>query len=75
VRESEAGAIELIRSLLADASLRERLLAAQRERRGQWSAERMADGWAALYERLAVGAPAPAQQTAQAARTIGVPWT
>jgi glycosyltransferase involved in cell wall biosynthesis len=74
VRASEAGAIELIRELLADAALRERLLAAQRERRGQWSAERMADGWSAVYARLASGAHATAALTSST-RTIGVPWT
>jgi glycosyltransferase involved in cell wall biosynthesis len=74
VRASEPEAIELIRAVLADAALRERLLASQRERRAQWSAERMTDGWEAVYARVAPDAHAAFAPTAPA-RTIGVPWS
>jgi len=73
VRGSEEGAIELIRAVLGDAGLRERLLAGQRERRGQWSAERMGDDWAGVYAGLADGSPAPRPRWRT--RTIGAPWT
>jgi len=75
VRRSEAGAIELIRSIVADEALRGRLLSAQRKRRGQWSAARMADGWLDVYERLA-GARTPSSvPRSVSSRTINVPWT
>jgi glycosyltransferase involved in cell wall biosynthesis len=73
VRASEAGAIDLIRAVLADGDLRARTLAAQRERRVRWSAARMAAGWAAVYERVAAGeARVPLGSWP---RTMRAPWT
>jgi glycosyltransferase involved in cell wall biosynthesis len=62
---SEQEAAELLRAVVTDAGVRERLLAAQRERRGAYSALEMSTRWEALYGRVvrlpanAVVAPEP----------------
>jgi glycosyltransferase involved in cell wall biosynthesis len=53
VRETEAEAAELIRAILSDPALYDRLLTRQRLRRGQYSAQRMVDRWIELYQTLA----------------------
>jgi glycosyltransferase involved in cell wall biosynthesis len=52
VRETEEEAIALIRGILTDPALYDRLLARQRERRGRYSAQRMVDRWIDLYRTL-----------------------
>ncbi|MGO9823607.1 MAG: glycosyltransferase, partial [Solirubrobacteraceae bacterium] len=52
VCRTEAEAAGLIRSLLADAGLRERFLANQRERRRAYGADAMVDRWAEVYGSL-----------------------
>ena len=60
VRADEAGAIELIRSVLADRGLRADLLAAQRERAATRGAGRMVRDYLSLYEAVACRHPSPA---------------
>ena len=55
VRASEEGAVALLRDVLGDPAVAERLLAAQRRRRRDYGAARMVDGWEAIYRRLAAG--------------------
>jgi glycosyltransferase involved in cell wall biosynthesis len=50
---SEPDAVELIRRVLSEPSLRDALLADQRRRRAAHSAERMTRLWLEVYERLA----------------------
>jgi glycosyltransferase involved in cell wall biosynthesis len=52
---SEEQAIELLRAILGDHALRERLLASQRERRAAYGTGRMVVEWRALYQLLAAG--------------------
>jgi glycosyltransferase involved in cell wall biosynthesis len=67
VCETEEEAVALLRRIVADPALAESMRAAQRERRGAYSAQRMTASWLAHYERLlpaaeragtALGAPA-----------------
>jgi glycosyltransferase involved in cell wall biosynthesis len=52
VRADEAGGRELLRRVLTDSRLRERLLRSQRQRRVAYGAEKMTDGWLAVYAKL-----------------------
>lgn len=52
---SEEQAIELLRAVLGDDALRERLLASQRERRAVYGTGRMVAEWRGLYRQLAAG--------------------
>jgi glycosyltransferase involved in cell wall biosynthesis len=54
-----AAGLALIRAVLTDRGLREQMLAAQRERRGRWSASAMVAGWMDVYERLVAESRAP----------------
>lgn len=49
----EEGAIALLRAVVADEHLRERLLRSQRARRGAHGAQRMVEEWRALYATVA----------------------
>ena len=49
VAADREGALALVRRILADDGFRAELLAAQRARRGRWSAERMVAGWLDAY--------------------------
>jgi len=62
---TEDEAIALLRRILLEPDFAERLLAAQRARRGAYSAKRMVAEWLELYARLAreAGAPAHTQVT------------
>lgn len=53
VCRTEAEAVQLIRAVLADPDLEQRLLADQRVRRGWYGADRMAAQWMSLYRSLA----------------------
>lgn len=53
VCNTESEAISLIRAILLDASLYERLKTEQRARRGRYSAQRMVEGWIDLYRTMA----------------------
>jgi glycosyltransferase involved in cell wall biosynthesis len=53
VCSTEQEAIALVRAILSDPSLHDRLLTAQRARRGRYSAENMVDRWIGLYSSLA----------------------
>jgi glycosyltransferase involved in cell wall biosynthesis len=60
VCRSEDDAIRLMRAILADSALRERLLAEQRQRRRWYGADRMARRWLELYTSLPYGGCASA---------------
>jgi len=51
----EADATELLRAVVSDRELRERLLRSQRERRGAHGAQRMVERWRDLYAAVAAG--------------------
>lgn len=57
VRADEAGGRKLLRQVLADTELRERLLRSQRQRRVAYGAERMTQGWLAVYAKLTDSMP------------------
>ena len=59
VCDSEEEAAALLRRIVADPALAESMLAAQRERRGAYSAQRMTATWLGHYEQL-LPAPDPA---------------
>jgi glycosyltransferase involved in cell wall biosynthesis len=52
VCRTEDDAVRLMRAILADSELRERLLAEQRQRRRWYGADRMAAQWLELYTSL-----------------------
>jgi glycosyltransferase involved in cell wall biosynthesis len=58
----EEEAIALLRAIVADAAVRDRLIDAQRERRAHYSAARMAGEWETVYRRLCGAAPVPEPQ-------------
>jgi glycosyltransferase involved in cell wall biosynthesis len=62
VFKDEAGAVDLIVTVLRDPSVREALLAEQRARRGRFSARRMVEEWIDLYDATS------------RARNIGAQW-
>jgi glycosyltransferase involved in cell wall biosynthesis len=55
VCSDEAGAVALLRAVVTDPELRERLLRSQRERRGAHGAQRMVERWRELYAAVAAG--------------------
>jgi glycosyltransferase involved in cell wall biosynthesis len=60
VCRSEDDAVRLMRAILGDGGLRERLLAEQRQRRKWYGADRMASRWLELYTTLSSSAYATA---------------
>nr|WP_246344787.1 glycosyltransferase [Conexibacter arvalis] len=62
VCSAEEDAVALLRGVLLDPALRERMLERQRERRGRFSADRMARDWEAIYVRLAGAAAADSRE-------------
>jgi glycosyltransferase involved in cell wall biosynthesis len=56
VCRTEAQAIDLIRRVLSDAALRERLIDGQRARRTLYGADRMVSGWSELYRAISSSA-------------------
>lgn len=79
VRTDEAEAIELIRAVLADDGLRERLLAGQRARVASRSSARMVAEYADLYDAVLAARrrahPAVAPVPTAVTRKIGGPWS
>ncbi|HET6508414.1 MAG TPA: glycosyltransferase [Baekduia sp.] len=54
---SEDEAVALLRAVVEDAAVRERLIASQRHRRTHYSADRMAADWLAVYRTLVAARP------------------
>ena len=57
VCSDEADAVALLRTVITDPACRERLLGAQRARRGAYGARRMVDEWERLYQEVAGALP------------------